>query len=411
MNSGPHFQKSYSYKARLALFGFAILFLQTANHAFSSSIEDEVRRVKFTIEYTVEAKDVSRVVIRQTTPVDLPGVQEVESIEYSHEARKTSLGGQSYVEFDLEDPERKFTITTTMTLRLHRNRLHAPIPGGYNHHTMTPPPADILQTYLQPIPNIESDNPEIMKLANQAKGIGKAQLAQNLLDVVTKQLEYNGYVAKSVGALEAIKKGEGDCTEFSDLYVAVCRARGIPARWIEGFALTGDMLRHNWVEIYLDGKGWIPVDPLWNKLKRDHSTFGDAQNNYIYLSMIRNDEALKGGDQYYNFYKYSYYRTPGASKADLSMEPSYKVELLKLDQAPNTPATSSPQSSPQSLPKGTRIFTDRSGRKMEAEILGVAAEKVKLRRRDGAVFEVSPDVFSDGDQNYLKVLLEKNSGN
>ena len=58
--------------------------------------------------------------------------------------------------------------------------------------------------------------------------------------------------------LTAIQKRVGDCEEMSALFVAFCRAAGIPARlvWVPN---------HNWAEFYLtdfEQKGhWIPVHP------------------------------------------------------------------------------------------------------------------------------------------------------
>lgn len=58
--------------------------------------------------------------------------------------------------------------------------------------------------------------------------------------------------------LTAIKTRVGDCEEMSALFVAFCRASGIPARlvWVPN---------HNWAEFYLvdhEDKGyWIPVHP------------------------------------------------------------------------------------------------------------------------------------------------------
>lgn len=64
------------------------------------------------------------------------------------------------------------------------------------------------------------------------------------------------------------------CLEFTDLFVALARAKGIPARSIEGYAHTeNDRLRplslvkdvlHAWPEYYDDEKKmWVMVDPTW----------------------------------------------------------------------------------------------------------------------------------------------------
>ena len=59
----------------------------------------------------------------------------------------------------------------------------------------------------------------------------------------------------------------GKCTDISSLYIALARAAGVPAREVFGLRLgkkaeediTG--YQHCWVEFYLPGYGWVPVDP------------------------------------------------------------------------------------------------------------------------------------------------------
>ncbi|UCF15223.1 MAG: hypothetical protein JSW59_17595 [Phycisphaerales bacterium] len=83
----------------------------------------------------------------------------------------------------------------------------------------------------------------------------------------------------------------GDCHEYANLFVALCRATGIPARtvaalegwkpWItpspedspplpdlshDGLAFAAGsrgFLGHGWAEVLLPDYGWIPVDPQW----------------------------------------------------------------------------------------------------------------------------------------------------
>lgn len=93
------------------------------------------------------------------------------------------------------------------------------------------------------------------------------------------------------------------CMEFSDLFVALSRAAGIPAREIHGFAYTtnsrlqplsllNDVL-HAWPQYYDDEKKqWISVDPTWgnttlgvdyfSKLDFDHVTFAILGTNSDY---------------------------------------------------------------------------------------------------------------------------------
>ena len=59
-----------------------------------------------------------------------------------------------------------------------------------------------------------------------------------------------------------IDNRHGDCGQVTLLYIAMCRYKGIPARWQSGFMLhPGWDNLHDWCEIYIEGMGWIPVDP------------------------------------------------------------------------------------------------------------------------------------------------------
>ena len=70
--------------------------------------------------------------------------------------------------------------------------------------------------------------------------------------------------AAYLGALWALNNRRGDCTEQADLFVALCRARGIPARRMSGYLCDRNRrlvpaLFHDWAEYY-DGNRWQRVD-------------------------------------------------------------------------------------------------------------------------------------------------------
>jgi transglutaminase-like putative cysteine protease len=84
---------------------------------------------------------------------------------------------------------------------------------------------------------------------------------------------YNYYVHPSSPnvqpALETFRKKTGDCDDLSFLYISVCRALNIPARFIRGYLITTaeDMPSigpHAWAEVFVGGnlgnQGWIPVE-------------------------------------------------------------------------------------------------------------------------------------------------------
>ncbi|GAB4345421.1 MAG: hypothetical protein Kow0089_22490 [Desulfobulbaceae bacterium] len=59
----------------------------------------------------------------------------------------------------------------------------------------------------------------------------------------------------------------GKCTDIHSVFVALCRAAGVPAREIFGIRLGKKDVQdistwqHCWAEFYLPGFGWVPVDP------------------------------------------------------------------------------------------------------------------------------------------------------
>lgn len=64
---------------------------------------------------------------------------------------------------------------------------------------------------------------------------------------------------------------EGYCTYFATAMTTLCRAVGIPARYVVGYApatekrdeyyvVTGRQA-HAWTEVYLEGVGWVPFEP------------------------------------------------------------------------------------------------------------------------------------------------------
>lgn len=136
-----------------------------------------------------------------------------------------------------------------------------------------PVPDHILKEYLKEQPFWQVSNVDIKKLANKLK----TPLA--IYEYLVSNLKYD-YTRltdgkKRLGAIETLKNpSSAVCLEFTDLFIALSRASGIPAREINGFAntqndkerplsLVKDVL-HAWPEYYdYKLKTWIMVDPTW----------------------------------------------------------------------------------------------------------------------------------------------------
>ncbi|MBN1918344.1 MAG: transglutaminase domain-containing protein [Verrucomicrobia bacterium] len=72
-------------------------------------------------------------------------------------------------------------------------------------------------------------------------------------------------------ALDVLRRLEGDCTEHTLLFVALCRAAGVPARQVDGYVYAGPAERtfgmHRWAQVYVGS--WVDVDPTYGQVPAD----------------------------------------------------------------------------------------------------------------------------------------------
>ncbi|RMH54819.1 MAG: transglutaminase domain-containing protein [Candidatus Hydrogenedentota bacterium] len=65
-------------------------------------------------------------------------------------------------------------------------------------------------------------------------------------------------------ALETYRDREAVCVEISRLAAALFRAKNIPARTVTVLD-NSTTFNHTWVQVYINGAGWLDVDPLLGK--------------------------------------------------------------------------------------------------------------------------------------------------
>lgn len=143
---------------------------------------------------------------------------------------------------------------------------------------------DISQ-YLKADEYWESNDINIINKANElTAGLEtNIQKAYSIYNFVSQTLIYEKNIILSEhdrkGAAVSILSPEGSvCQEFSDLYIALARAAGVPAREVAGFADdiraedSSALTLHSWVEFWDDETGWLMADPTWG---------GSTQSNYF----------------------------------------------------------------------------------------------------------------------------------
>ena len=118
---------------------------------------------------------------------------------------------------------------------------------------------------LAPEPLMAFDDDSFRALAPALPSGDADEQATALFDWVRDHVADAGYKKRPLGALAALKNAKGDCTEYSTLFVALCRSHDIPARVIGGYVMDNSgVLRpsgyHEWAEYY-DGSTWRLADP------------------------------------------------------------------------------------------------------------------------------------------------------
>jgi transglutaminase-like putative cysteine protease len=123
--------------------------------------------------------------------------------------------------------------------------------------------------YKLPTKNMQSDKSEIISLANSISRSDNAlEEIVNITNWVHQNIEYDLAYGESVeDSLTVLSNRAGVCDELANLAGALLRARGFPVKYISGFAnSTLSWQPHAWLEVYVPGQDWIPVDPTYGEV-------------------------------------------------------------------------------------------------------------------------------------------------
>ncbi len=124
------------------------------------------------------------------------------------------------------------------------------------------PRGDNIMLFQQPSRLTQADN-EMCEVARSVTGspIAKAEM---LCQLVYEMLAYVPETTTvETPAQEVFVKRCGVCQDYAHLMIALCRACGMAARYVNGF-LTGTGQTHAWVEVS-DGYSWLGYDPTHNR--------------------------------------------------------------------------------------------------------------------------------------------------
>ncbi len=249
-------------------------------------------RVEFSLYYDFKTPGkTSKIKFIMIIPKTIPGKQRI-ALKYSHDpARVFEENGIRYAEFIFPDPPKSFTLEIKAKATLYRYDLSRARQLDKKKLSK----GSGFEAFLKNEKYFEKDDPLIAEVARKLTGNSDVYVVRKIYDFVINNMEYAGYSPDAIGAAEALKQKKGDCTEYADLFVTLCRAKAIPARFVSGYTVRYDdkTPKHNWAEVYLKEYGWVPFEPTWaDEQNPDARTeaFDRMKPRYIYLSNIRNNE-------------------------------------------------------------------------------------------------------------------------
>ena len=141
----------------------------------------------------------------------------------------------------------------------------------------------------------EVNSSEIQTLANELK-TDKTNVYELIRDTYSHVVETIDYsqvkrfgINERQGALATLQGGAAVCMEYSDLFLTLLRAEGIPARAVFGYGYDSklevtEQEPHQWVQIYIPGsQTWASADVTWGE-SGPALIGGDLNHFYTHVS-------------------------------------------------------------------------------------------------------------------------------
>lgn len=152
-----------------------------------------------------------------------------------------------------------------------------------------------VKKYLKPSKYWQTRDDAVISLAEQKN------TALDIYTYITKNIQYDFEsvseisATKRKGAVQTLIDKKGLCLDFTDTFIALTRALGIPAREVNGYAYTKDqktapvplgatqnITLHSWAQYYHSKYGWVSVDPTWGATS-GLDYFSKLDNNHLAL--------------------------------------------------------------------------------------------------------------------------------
>ena len=248
------------------------------------------------MEYTNQVRNYGPGVVKDldvylAVPENLPNQELLSEIEYFPQPTDflTDKWGQKVAHYRFEDLGATKFVSVGMKVKTRLfNVRYFIFPEKMG--TLKDIPKEIKDRFLADDTKYSINDPFIQQSTRQAIGdeTNPYWIARKIFNYVIDRVEYERVGGWNI-APTVLKRGTGSCSEYTFVYIAMCRAAGLPARYVGSVVIRGDDASdddvfHRWVEVYLPNYGWIPVDPSGGDSPEpaaQASAIGNLRNRYL----------------------------------------------------------------------------------------------------------------------------------
>jgi transglutaminase-like putative cysteine protease len=240
-------------------------------------------------------RDTQGVTLTVAVPKSIPGRQEVKLTFSPQPASRFEKEGNAYAKYVFPELKTFQQVVIDVDARLAPAGMAA-IRGGQAAPRLES--ASSLARWLRSETWLEAQHQQVQNVALKLKQPKDIDTVVAIQDFLNTHMRGRSFSPDEIGAAAALKKRRGDCTEFSDVFVSLCRAAGVPARTLDGYLrfIPADTPMHSAAEAYLKGYGWVRFDPYHTFLGQ--SDLLDPKPTLLSVDHLRNDQTLAGFHYY-----------------------------------------------------------------------------------------------------------------
>jgi len=285
--------ESIIYKENSTLYKYSLAQLQ--NFGIGGTFGN-TQLINFTLVYSIKNDSKFDTKKSIVIPSDIIDAQQIAIASIDPEPKRVALDehGNSYGEYSLKSGE-ELNIILQGSAQIISRKLDLTQGGAFSEIRKS------TKKYTKQNENWQTKDMELSETAEQILNTSQS-VVKNAYEIYKYILTNISYeyseteIKPRKGAALTLKEGEaGTATDLNDLFIALCRSAGIPAREVVGLVLTSDAKGeahtgpHTWAEIFDPKLGWVQVDTA---LAKTTSIDSFARLNADHFAIIRKDYNL-----------------------------------------------------------------------------------------------------------------------